>query len=71
VSLKIVFGEAGTQLSPVAMTHPSPVASAPPCLLPFIKCLLKEDLGLLLFAFAFYFGLWMGFCFGRFGVGSF
>jgi hypothetical protein len=51
-----VFREVGTQVSPVAMLHPSPTASTPPCLLLFIKGPLKE-------------GFW-GLYFGLFGVGS-
>jgi hypothetical protein len=44
-----VFREAGKQVSPVTMSRPSPRASAPPCLPLFIKGLLKEGWGLVLF----------------------
>jgi hypothetical protein len=32
-----VFREAGTQVSPVTMSRPSPRAAAPPCILLFVK----------------------------------
>jgi hypothetical protein len=59
------FREAGMQVSPVTMSCPSPKASAPLCLPLFIKGPLKEEEGLLLFAFGFWFGglfgLWLDF----------
>jgi hypothetical protein len=49
--LKFAFGEAGTQVSPVTMLSPSPRASAPTCLLLFIKGPLQEGWELLLLLF--------------------
>jgi hypothetical protein len=51
--------EAGTQVSPVTMSHLSLRPAAPPCLPLDIKVSLKEDRRLL---------LW-GFCFGLLGFG--
>jgi hypothetical protein len=59
-----VFRAAGTQVSPVTMSHPSPRASTPPCLLLFIKEPLKKGRRVFL-------GFGLGFGFGLFGVGSF
>jgi hypothetical protein len=53
-SPKFAFREAGTQVSPVTMSHPSLRTSAPPCLPLFIKELLKEDRG-----FFWGFGFWL------------
>jgi hypothetical protein len=61
-----MFREAGTQVSPVTMSRPSPRTTAPPCLPLGIKDSLKEDARLLfwgLFAFALrllLFGFLMG-----------
>jgi hypothetical protein len=58
----------------VTMSRPSLRASAPPCLLLFIKGPLKEEKGLCLGFFAlegFFGSLAWFFCFGLFGVGSF
>jgi hypothetical protein len=67
---KLGFREAGMQVSPVTMSHPSPRSSAPPCLpLP-----LKKGLRLFCFlplAFALEHFLGFGFCFGCFSLGSF
>jgi hypothetical protein len=64
-----VFREAGTQVSPVTMSRPSLRASAPPCLLLFIKEPLKEDLsffgGLWLDSFDLGFLVWEGFWKGK------
>jgi hypothetical protein len=69
-----MFREAGTQVSPVTMSHPSPRTAVPPCLPLGIKDSLKEDARLLLWAFcfeAFAFGFltgkvfWMWETFGR------
>jgi hypothetical protein len=46
-----IFREAGTQVSPVTMSHPSLRTTAPPCLLLGIKDSLKEDDRFLLWAF--------------------
>jgi hypothetical protein len=51
-----MFREAGTQVSPVTMSHPFQRTAAPPCLPLGIKDSLKEDARLLLWAFAF--GFW-------------
>jgi hypothetical protein len=68
------FREAGTQVSPVTMSHPSLRTTAPPCLLVGLKDSLKEDfcfgafaLRILLwgpFLEAFAFGL-LAFWYGR------
>jgi hypothetical protein len=69
ISPKLEFRGAGMQVPLVTMSHPSLRASAPPCLLLFIKGPLKAGWGillffqwLLLFAFGFYFGLLRVFC---------
>jgi hypothetical protein len=64
-----MFREAGMQVSPVTMSHPSSRTAAPPCLPLSIKYSLKEDArlllwGLLLLAFgllAFGFLVWEAF----------
>jgi hypothetical protein len=56
-----MFREAGTQISPVAMSRPSPWHHPVCC----YERPLKEEERLLLFAFGFYL------FFGLFGVGSF
>jgi hypothetical protein len=61
---KLVFREAGMQVSPVAMSRPSLRASAPPCLL------LSTEEGLEAFAFCqglFAFCLWLFALEGFFG----
>jgi hypothetical protein len=60
VSPKFVFREAGTQVSPVTMSRPSPKASALLCLPLFIKGPLKEGLGFLLLLFGVL--LWAFWC---------
>jgi hypothetical protein len=56
-SPKLLFRGAGMQVSPVTMSCPSLRASAPPCLLLFIKGLLKEDIRFF-GAFGLGFGFW-------------
>jgi hypothetical protein len=58
-SPKFAFREAGTQVSPVTMSHPSPRTSAPPCLPLFIKE--TRFFGLWLWAFALGFLVWEAF----------
>jgi hypothetical protein len=52
------FREAGTQVSLVTMSHPSPRATAPPHLPLFIKDPLKEEEGFYLLSWVFAFGFW-------------
>jgi hypothetical protein len=65
LSPMLAFREAGLQISPFTMSHPSLRASAPPCLLLFLKALLKEGWGLL--AFCLWLLVWRAF--GGFGLG--
>jgi uncharacterized membrane protein len=60
VSPKLAFRKAGMQVFPVAMSCLFRRASAPPCLLMFIKGPLKEDWRL--FAFCLWLLLWAFWC---------